>query len=83
MFSTLAKYVWTTGPLAIRSCRPFQKVAGPAKNSKDMSIADVLYIYQPTKFSKHLFLIMNQLPLQCIKDHMFTNIVINLLTRGL
>ena len=60
-----------------------EKVAGLAKNSKDRPIADVIYIFQPTKFSKRLFLIMNQLPLQCIKNHMFTNIVINLLTRGL
>ena len=36
----------TTGPWA-------RKVAGPAKNSKDMPIADVIYIFQPyTKFSK-------------------------------
>ena len=42
----------TAGPLARNICRPSQKVAGPAKNSKDMLIADVIYIVQPTKFSK-------------------------------
>ena len=42
----LAKYV--VGPQGFGQ----EKVAGPAKNSKDMSIADVIYIFQPTKFSK-------------------------------
>ena len=42
----LAKYV--VGPQGLGQ----EKVAGPAKNSNDMLIADVIYIFQPTKFSK-------------------------------
>ena len=57
----LAKYV--VGPQGLGQ----EKLAGLAKNAKDMQITDVIYIFQPTKFSQHLFLIMNHLPLQCIK----------------
>ena len=42
----LAKYV--VGPQGLGQ----EKVAGPAKNSKGMLIADVIYIFQATKFSK-------------------------------
>ena len=42
----LAKYV--VEPQGLEQ----EKDAGPAKNSKDMLIADIIYIFQPTKFSK-------------------------------
>ena len=78
MSAGLAAFV--SGPWARKSCRPGQKVAGPAKNSKDMLIADVIYIFQPTKFSK-LIPTLNKLHI-----HTATHVYkysYNLLTRGL
>ena len=51
---TLAKYV------VGQQGRGQEKVAGPAKRSEDMPIADVIYIFQPTKFSK-LISMLNKL----------------------
>ena len=51
--SLLSKICCRTGwPWARKSCRTGQRVAGQAQNSKDMPIADVIYIFRPTKFQK-------------------------------
>ena len=77
----LAKYV--VGPQGLGQDKVSDQAkklqAGP-KTPKDMQIADVIYIFQPTKFS-NLIHTLNKLIFTL--QHMFTNIVINLLTRGL
>ena len=59
-----------------------EKVAGPAKNSKHMQIANVIYIFQDTKFSK-LIPMLNKRHIHTAAHVYKINIVINLLTRGL